>query len=212
MMVLVEDKQGDIKQQFFYDKVPVGGKIRVFGSAEKFDENPMKLPREKKDEAIAMMVTRDPEQLVNRKADNYHRWFGTNWAFVEKGGESKAGDWNKASEARLKKFVDYGHRLGYFVGVYCLDGYSASENQGWDADYNFGSQGESGPAVAGGGAHSCRLHRHRSGGRGSQGDQGGPVAWAPAPPARKGKCSNCCIRGSESSPGHSCRFLPSLEA
>ena len=140
MMVLVEDKQGDIKQQFFYDNVAVGGKIRVFGTAEKFDENPQKLPREKKDEAVALLVTRDPEQLVNKKADNYRRWFGTNWAFIEKGGETKAGEWTKASEARLKKFVDYGHRLGYFVGVYCLDGYSASENQGWDADYNFGSK------------------------------------------------------------------------
>ena len=140
MMVLLEDKQGDIKKEFFYDKVPVGGKIRVFGSAEKFDENPMKLPREKKDEAIAMMVTRDPEQLVSQKADNYHRWFGTNWAFIEKGGETKAAEWTKASEARLKKFVGYGHRLGYFVGFYCLDGYSASENQGWDKDYNFGSK------------------------------------------------------------------------
>ena len=56
MMVIVEDKQGDIKQKVFYDDVPVGGKIRVFGSAEKFDENPQKLPREKKDEAVAMMV------------------------------------------------------------------------------------------------------------------------------------------------------------
>lgn len=140
MMVLVEDKQGDVKQQFFYDNVPVGGKIRVFGSAEKFDENPQKLPREKKAEAVAMMVTRDPEQLVSKKADNYRRWFGTNWAFIEKGGETKAGDWTKASEARLKNFVDYSHRLGYFVAVYCLDGYSATENQGWDADYNFGSK------------------------------------------------------------------------
>ena len=58
MMVLVEDKQNDIKQQFFYDKVPVGGKIRVFGTATKFDENPKKLPREKKEEAIASLYPR----------------------------------------------------------------------------------------------------------------------------------------------------------
>ena len=140
MMVLVEDKQGDIKQKFFYDSVPVGGKIRVFGSAEKFDENPQKLPRERKAEAIAMMASRDPEQLVSKKADNYRRWFGANWAFVEKSGQADAGEWNKATEARLKKFVDYGHRLGYFVGFYCLDGFSGAENQGWDAEYNFGSK------------------------------------------------------------------------
>ncbi len=140
MMVLVEDKQGDIKQQYFYDRIPAGGKIRVFGSAEKFDENPQKLPRERKEEAVGMMASRDPEQLVSKKADNYRRWFGANWAFIEKGGAVHAGDWNKDAEARLKKFVDYGHRLGYFVGVYCLDGYTAAENQGWDADYNFGSK------------------------------------------------------------------------
>ena len=39
----------------------------------------------------------------------------------------------------LKEFVDYGHRLSYVVSSYCLDGYSASENQDWDKDYNFGS-------------------------------------------------------------------------
>ena len=89
---------------------------------------------------MALMVTRDPEQLVSKKADNYRRWFGVNWAFVEKGGETKAGDWNKASEAKMKKFVDYGHRLGYFVSFYCLDGYTAAEDQGWDKSYNFGSK------------------------------------------------------------------------
>jgi hypothetical protein len=140
MMIIVEDKQGDIKQKTFFDDIPAGTKFRVFGSAEKFDENPQKLPREKKDEAVALMVTRDPEQPVSKKADNYRRWFGVNWAFVEKGGETKAGDWSKATESRVKKFVDYGHRLGYFVGFYCLDGYTEAENEGWDKDYNFGSR------------------------------------------------------------------------
>ena len=140
MMVLVEDKQNDVKQQFFYDAVPVGGKIRVFGSATKFDENPTQLPKEKKAEAVALLSTLDPEQVAPHRADNYHRWFGVNWAFIEKGGETGAGDWTAAADQRLKKFVDYGHRMGYFVGVYCLDGYSDAENQGWDKDYNFGSK------------------------------------------------------------------------
>jgi len=140
MMVLVEDKIGDIKQKVFYDEVPVGGKIRVFGSAEKFDENPQKLTREKKAEAVAMLASRDLEQLLPKKADNYRRWFGTNWAFIEKGGQTRAGEWTKESEARLKKIIDTGHRLGYLVGIYCLDGYTESENQGWDKDYNFGSK------------------------------------------------------------------------
>jgi len=140
MIVLVEDKQNDIKQQFFYDRVPVGGRIPVFGSAAKFDENPMKLPREKRDEAVALLATREPQQLVTQKADNYHRRFGVNWAFIEKGGATLAREWTTAKEERLKKFVDYGHRLGYLVSFHCLDGYSDSEYQGWDKDYNFGSQ------------------------------------------------------------------------
>ena len=59
---------------------------------------------------------------------------------MEKGGESKAGDWTKASEAKMKKFVDIGHRLGYFVSFFCLDGYTPAEDQGWDKSYNFGSK------------------------------------------------------------------------
>ena len=139
MMVLVEDKQNDIKQQYFYDRIPVGGRIRVFGSATKFDENPMKLPRERKEDALEMLAKRDPEQLITQKADNYHRWFGVNWAFIERGGATHAGEWTTAKEERLKEFVDYGHRLGYLVSFYCLNGYSDTENQGWDKDYNFGS-------------------------------------------------------------------------
>jgi hypothetical protein len=140
MMVMVEDKENDIKQQFFYDKVPVGGRIRVFGTPPKFDENPNKLPRERKAEALAFLSTLKPEQEVSVKADNYHRWFGINWAFIEKGGQAGAGEWNRASEERLKNWVDYGHRLGYFVWLYALDGYTEAENQGWDKDYNFGSK------------------------------------------------------------------------
>jgi hypothetical protein len=140
MMVIVEDKQGDVKQQFFYDNVPAGGRIRVFGSAEKFDENPQKLPRERKEEAVAMMASRDPEQLLTKKADNYRRWVGVNWEFIEKGGQTHSGEWTKESEARMKKFVDYGHRLGYLVSLYCLDGFTAADNQGWDLPYNFGSK------------------------------------------------------------------------
>jgi len=138
MMVLVEDKQNDIKQQYFYDRVPVGGKIRVFGSPAKPDPNPgRKLPKQ---EAVDRMGSMDPEQLVSAKADNYHRWWGNDWAYIEKGGQPKAGSWTKEKEERLVKFVGYGHRLGYFVSFYCLNGYTAAEDQGWDKDYNFGSR------------------------------------------------------------------------
>ena len=130
---------GRYQTGILYDRVPVGGKIRVFGSAENSTKI-KKLPRTQKADAVAFLSSLDPEKLIAKKADNYRRWFGAGWAFVEKGGETGAGEWNKESEARLKKFVDYGHQMGYFVSFYCLDGFTEAENQGWDKGYNFGSK------------------------------------------------------------------------
>jgi len=138
MLVLLEDKQDDInKQLFFYDQVPVGGKIRAFGSAPKLDPNPGR--KLAKDLATDNQFLANPDDLIIAKADNYHRWIGLDWAFIEKGGETKAGEWTAENDARLKAFIDYGHKMGYLVGVYCLDGYTAEQNQGWDKDYNLGS-------------------------------------------------------------------------
>jgi hypothetical protein len=138
-MVLVEDKQNDVnKQQTFYDQVPLGGKLLVFGSVPKLDPNPgRKLPKQ---EAVDNQASVSPDDLMIGKADNYHRWIGLDWAFIEKGGETNAGEWTKEKDQRLKDFVNYGHKLGYLVGVYCLDGFTEEQNQGWDKDYNFGSR------------------------------------------------------------------------
>jgi hypothetical protein len=69
MMVLVEDKQNDVnKQQSFYDQVPVGGKLRVFGSVPKLDPNPgRKLPRQ---EATDNQTSVSPDDLMIGRADN----------------------------------------------------------------------------------------------------------------------------------------------
>ncbi len=140
MMVILEDKQNDIKQAFFYDRVPVGGKIRAFGSAVKFDDNPAHLPKTAKAERLASMLKVDPEQLVSKKADNWRRWFGADWGFVELCGPEHGKDWSTATEARVKKFVDYGHRLGYLVSFYSINGFTEQENHGWTAEFNFGSR------------------------------------------------------------------------
>jgi hypothetical protein len=79
MMVILEDKENDIKQEFFYDRVAVGSKFRTFGSATKFDDNPLHLGRDKRDERFANMLKVQPEQLLTKRADNYRRWFGTDW-------------------------------------------------------------------------------------------------------------------------------------
>ncbi len=138
MMIILEDKQKDIKQEFFYDRVPVGGKIRAFGGPEKFDDNPNKLPRTARVERMAGLLTIDPDTLVTRHADNYHRWFGTDWNFIELCGPAHK-EWSAEAEARLNKFVERGHSLGYLVGVYGINGWAESENRGWTPEYNFGS-------------------------------------------------------------------------
>uniref|UniRef100_A0A372IRZ3 Uncharacterized protein n=1 Tax=Paracidobacterium acidisoli TaxID=2303751 RepID=A0A372IRZ3_9BACT len=136
MMVLVEDKQNDIKQKFFYDDLPVGGAIRVFGSVTKPAENPNHLPKQ---EYIDSLASVPPEQIVTGHADNYHRWWGLDWSYVEKGGEEHSNAWSAEKDARLKQFVRYGHKLGYLMSFYCLDGFTQDNNQGWEAEYNFGS-------------------------------------------------------------------------
>jgi len=134
----ITNRMKDIKQEFFYDRVPVGGKIRVFGSVTKLDPNPDK--KLTKREATDAMASYTPEQIFAEKANTYRRWFGGDWALIEKGGQANAGEWNVSKAARLKALVDTGHRMGYLVSFYCLNGYTEAENQGWDKDYNFGSR------------------------------------------------------------------------
>lgn len=85
------------------------------------------------------MTKFEPEQLVNQKADNYHRWFGTDWGFIELCGPEHGNDWTPATESRVKKFVEYGHSLGYLVGFYSINGFTERQNQGWTAEFNFGT-------------------------------------------------------------------------
>jgi hypothetical protein len=139
MMIVLEDKQNDIKQSFFYDRVPTGGRFRAFGSAVKFDDNPNKLPRTARDERFAGLLKFEPEQLLTKRADNWRRWFGTDWNFIEICGP-KHGEWNAATEARMKHFVEYGHKMGYLVSLYEINGFTEAQNQGWTEEYNFGSR------------------------------------------------------------------------
>jgi hypothetical protein len=114
----------------------VGSKFRAFGSAVKFDDNPHKLQRA---ERMAGLLKIQPEQMLTKRADNWRRWFGTDWNFIETCGPTH-GEWNAATETRVKHFVDYGHSLGYVVSFYEVNGFTDEQNQGWTAEYNFGSR------------------------------------------------------------------------
>ncbi len=109
--VLVLTSGGAKETEYFYDKVPVGGKLRLFGTG---DEN---------------------------RASNFRRWINHSWQEVEKAVQPKAGDWTPEEAAKLKSLVDDAHSRGYWVRFFTLDGLDAMSalSRGWGPGYNFGS-------------------------------------------------------------------------
>jgi len=126
IMVLTEE--ANEQEEVFFNRVPTGGKLRLFGSAVTV--------RQKKD---APLLT--PEQTVPVRATNYRRWWNSAWNAIELNGQRQAGDWTPADDQRLRLLVDYGHKLGYAMRFYTLNGHTveAGTENGWDANYNFGS-------------------------------------------------------------------------
>jgi hypothetical protein len=112
LLVLTED--ADEQQAVFFDQVPVGAKLRVFGSAH--------------------------TKNLASPPTNYRRWLNYSWHEVEPEGQPKAGEWTDAKNAVLKQLVGNAHNLGYWIRFYTLDGYTPAGNQGWSEDYSFGSR------------------------------------------------------------------------
>jgi|KBSMisStaDraftv2_1062788.scaffolds.fasta_scaffold68245_3 hypothetical protein len=126
LLVLTEDS--DAQEQVFFKEVPSGARLRLFGSAHTtpVDDN-------------HLLATLPVERLLTTLPTNYRRWWNNSWYVVEEGGAAHAGDWTPVDQARLRSLIDYAHRLGYWVRFYTLDGFTAAEDQGWGANYNFGS-------------------------------------------------------------------------
>jgi len=95
--------------KIFYDQVPVGGKLRMFGSGD------------------------------GRPATNFRRWRNYAWRSVEPEGQTKAKEWTPEKAARLKNLVDKAHKDGYWIRFYTLDGDPFPATHGWSPDYNFGT-------------------------------------------------------------------------
>ena len=127
LLVLTEDS--DDQEKVFFDEVPIGSRLRLFGSAHT-------LPVSGKDAEAAA----PPEMLLDEKPTTYRRWWNNSWHEVEAGGQPNAGDWTAADNARLHALVDHAHKLGFWIRFYTLDGFTPDENRGWDRGYNFGSQ------------------------------------------------------------------------
>lgn len=134
--ILVITEDSDAQQKVFYDEVPVGDKLRLFGSAHTHPAPKGLSPTQ----AMHWVATVPPDQLLTDRPTNYRRWWNNPWYPVEEGGQTKAGDWTAADDARLKALVDHAHKFGYWIRFYTLDGFTPAEDQGWDASYNFGSK------------------------------------------------------------------------
>jgi hypothetical protein len=133
--ILAITEGSDEQQSVFYDQVPVGAKLRVFGSAHDL-VTPKGMSMQQR---MHWAVVASPEELLHERPTNYRRWVNSSWYPVEEGGQNHAGDWTRADDARLRDLVDHAHKLGYWVRFYTLDGFAPADDQGWGQYYNFGS-------------------------------------------------------------------------
>ena len=133
LLVLTEDS--DEQEEVFYKQAPVGGKLRLFGSA-----HTKAIPGQPKEEHDHLLATLPPAELLPGPPTTYRRWWNSSWYAVEEGGQQKAGEWTAADDRRLRALVDHAHRLGYWIRFYTLDGFNGDESKGWDQNYNFGSR------------------------------------------------------------------------
>jgi len=132
--LLVLTEQGEGQERLFHDAVPVGGRLRLFGTVPvptgDSDDPP--------DVRMAKAVAASPDLLIPSGATNYRRWTNHAWAVVEAGGPPRAGAWTAADGARLRALVTRAHALGLWLRFYTLNGH-APNDAGWSEGYNFGA-------------------------------------------------------------------------
>jgi hypothetical protein len=123
--ILVLTGESDAQAKVFYDEVPVGGRLLVFGAVHTYTRDPMA----------------PPETLEPERASNYRRWWNNPWSVVERGGQTQAGDWTTEDDWRLRTLVEHAHANGLWIRFYTLDGATKEELSchGWFRSYNFGS-------------------------------------------------------------------------
>lgn len=133
--ILVITEDADIQEQIFSKDLKPGERLRVFGSAHTGT-----IDAKTREERAHLLATLPPAKLLADPPTNFRRWWNNSWFEVEEGGQTRAGDWTREDDARLRALVDHAHKLGYWIRFYTLDGFTEAENQGWDKGYNFGSR------------------------------------------------------------------------
>jgi hypothetical protein len=133
LLVLTENGSG--QAAVFHDEVPVGGRLRLFGSVA-----PAALSSSTDREAqLDAAVSASPDVLIPAGRTNYRRWVNFSWNVVERGGQIRAGAWTDDDDRRLRAIVSRAHELGLWVRFYTLNGHAAGQGDNWTASYNFGS-------------------------------------------------------------------------
>jgi hypothetical protein len=124
--ILVLNGESDAQKAAFYDQIPVGGRLTIFGAVRTNSKN----------------FSAAPTVLAPDPGDNYHRWWNNPWRVVEGAGQENAGAWTPAKEARLTELVHYAHQHDLWIRFYTLDGATPAELSchGWFKSYNFGSK------------------------------------------------------------------------
>lgn len=124
--ILVLTGESDAQKAAFYDHVPVGARLLLFGAVRTDTKDP----------------SAPPQVLAPSTADNYHRWWNNSWRVVEPAGQPNAGDWSRTKELRLNELVRYAHAHNLWIRFYTLDGATKAELScnGWFGTYNFGSR------------------------------------------------------------------------
>lgn len=132
--ILAVTEDSDAQEKVFFDQVPVGARLRLFGSA-----HAATLPAASDSERHHLEATLPPERLLTERPTNYRRWWNNSWFAVEEGGQRHAGEWTTADDRRLRSLVDYAHSQGFWIRFYTLDGFDAGDSMA-DSIYNFGSR------------------------------------------------------------------------
>jgi hypothetical protein len=124
--ILVLTGPSDAQQAIFYDKLPIGERLLVFGSVHANIADPLAAPS---------VIETEP-------ASNYRRWWNNPWSVVEAGGQTHAGEWTSSDERRLRSLVEHAHANHLWIRFYTLDGATEQELSchGWFREYNFGSR------------------------------------------------------------------------
>ncbi len=117
----------------FYDEVAPGGKLRAFGAMR-----PVPVAGATRSIRATRAMRMTAADHIDKRADNYTRWVNFPWNVVELGGQNYADGWTPADSIRLATLVRRAHESGFLIRLYTLDGFSAANDRGYTASYNFG--------------------------------------------------------------------------